>query len=96
MPNNIKPTPADEVDRLKNAAKMLHDNPLWQEALDKLEGEYTAAWANTDPVQTTHRENAYYMVQAVKKLRQQMQNFTQVGAIHRQGIRNNVERGGKS
>lgn len=96
MANNIQPTPGDKVERLRKAAKLLDDNPLWQEALDELEQEYTTAWAETDPVQTTHRENAYYMVQAIRRLRQQVKNFTQAGAFNRQGVKNNVQRGGKS
>lgn len=86
----IEATPETEVQRLKQAAKLLEDNPLWHEALDKLEAEYTQAWRDTSAVQQTQRENAYHMVQAIVKLRQQIKSFTQAGALHREHSRKNV------
>lgn len=88
MSNKIEPTPQVEVDRLRQAAAHLKDNPLWGEALDVLEGEYIELWRGTDPVQTTQRENAYYMIQALGKLRQQIQTFAQAGSLQRTSARN--------
>lgn len=88
--SDIKKTPQVEVDRLKQAAKHLKDNPLWEEALGKIEAEYIREWQETAPVQTTQRENAYFMVQAVGRLRQQINSFAQAGALHREHTKRNV------
>ena len=89
--SKIEPTPQVEVSRLKQAAKHLQDNPLWQEALEIMEQEYIEIWMRTDPVQVTQRENAYHMVQAVKKLGQQIQTFAQAGSLQRTS-RDNVQK----
>jgi hypothetical protein len=85
---NIEATPQSEVERLRLAAAHLKDNPLWSEAMDVIEAEYVELWVNTEPVQTTHRENAYFMLQAVRKLRQQLQTFAQAGSLQRTSRRN--------
>lgn len=86
----IEATPESEVQRLKQAASLLEDNPLWQEAMDVLEAEYTKAWRDTSAVQQTQRENAYHMVQAIGQLRKQIQAFTKAGAFHKEHTRKNV------
>lgn len=88
---NIQPTPDTEVQRLRKAAQHLADNPLWHEALDTMESEYLELWKRSDPIQTTQRENAYYMVQAIGKLRQQLQTFAQAGTMQRGVAQNNVK-----
>lgn len=89
--SKIEPTPQAEVTRLKQQAKHLQDNPLWQEALDAIEEQYIALWKDSDPVQTTHRENAYYLILAVGKLRQQIQTFAQAGMLSKATAANNVK-----
>ncbi len=86
----IQPTPDTEVQRLRQAAEHLQGNPLWNEALDTIEAEYIREWRETSPVQTTQRENAFFMVQAVGKLRQQINSFAQAGALHREHTKRNV------
>ena len=90
--SNIPTTPESEVQRLREAAALLQDNRLWHEALDKMEGEYVEQLLNTEHVQTTHRENAYFMVQAIRRLKQQIQSFTQAGRLDRTTAAKNVKR----
>lgn len=89
--SKLQPTPQDEIERLRTAGKALHDNPIWQEALDRMEAEYTELWAGSQLAQGATRENAFFMVQAIRKLRSQLRSFANTGKLERSITEQNVK-----
>lgn len=80
------------VDNLAHAAELLERTDVWREALDVLRGEYVDAIVSSKPVQTAQRENAYYMIQAIDGLSQQLQAFIVDKKFRDAHVRTNVDR----
>lgn len=62
-------TPADVKALQAEQAKALQDNPLWREALDKIEAEFEREWRDSAYEDRELRERAYHMVHATRRLR---------------------------
>jgi len=91
MATNIKPTPKDQQDRDINAAQALLDNPLWVQALDDIEEAYTKEWKRTEGPHAEFRERAYFMVRAVDKLRQHINEYVSTGKLNSRRARETME-----
>jgi|AntRauTorcE11898_2_1112593.scaffolds.fasta_scaffold16949_2 hypothetical protein len=79
------------AETIRSAAKLLNDNEIWQDALDAIVANYNDMWVNSEPVEQTRRENAYYMIQAVGKLRTEIKTMCNAGSLNKQIAQNNVK-----
>jgi hypothetical protein len=82
MAKNIEPTPQAKQDQDARDAEALLNNGLWLRALDEIEEAYTREWKRTEGPHAEYRERAYFMVRAVDKLRQHVNEFVSTGKLH--------------
>lgn len=92
MTKPLTPTPQTEVERLRTLSAQLLDNPIWHEALDKIEAEYVRLFRESKPIAALEREHAYQMIQAVTGLRNELQSFATVGRLSPENAQKNVKR----
>ncbi len=88
----LQPTNPEVAERLRTLSSQLVDNPIWKEALDVVEDEYTTLWKQSKPIAALEREHAYQMITAVALLRQQLQAFAQSGKLAKNIADGNVKR----
>lgn len=91
MANNIQPTPKAQQDQDARAAQDLLNNPLWLRALDEIEEAYTHEWKRTEGPHAEYRERAYFMVRAVDKLRQHINEYVSTGKLNRQRAKETMQ-----
>lgn len=70
-----------EAQRKAHEAEMLLANPALQDAFERLEEEYTAAWKNSAPHRSDEREVAYFRLQALEQLRNDLESVSKGGKV---------------
>lgn len=88
---NIKPTPAHQRDEEAREAEALQGNAMLARCLDELEAMYTEEWKKTEGPHTDYRERAYYMVRAIDKLRQHINEFVQNRKVNPTRVKRTVQ-----
>ncbi len=88
---NIKPTPVHKLDEDARAAEALKDNPMLQRCLDDLEDMYTREWKRTEGPHGDMRERAYYMVRAIDRLRQHVNEYVNNGKVNPTRVKDTVQ-----
>lgn len=90
--DHIKATPKAEIDQNERDAKALIENPLFKRALDELEDSYTREWKNSDGPHQEYRERAYYMIKALAKLRDHLNEYQTSGKVNQQRVKQNLSK----
>lgn len=88
---NIKPTPADKLESEAKAAEALRENPMLVKCLDDIEDMYTHEWKRTEGPHDDMRERAYYMVRAIDRLRQHINEYVSNGHINPSRVKDTMK-----
>ena len=82
---------AEQAIRRAREAEALLENPLLQEAFEKLEGAYTQAFLNTNYDDAEGRERCFRMTHAVQQVRSQLQEVVTNGKLQTSRVQNTVK-----
>ena len=87
----IKATPAAQKEQEARQAHELQSNPMFIRAMQEIEDEYTREWKTSPGPNSDYRERAYYMVQAVDRLRRHLSDYEVTGKLEVAKVRKHLE-----
>ena len=74
-------TPREERVRKGNAAERLFNDPVIQEAFEKLENKYNGAWVSSGLEDSQKRETLYLSLRALSEFKLELESMMNSGKI---------------